>query len=107
MRHYSTLSMPANPDTPRFDAHGRERPAFVFDYPKQNAELNTLVEAFEQGNFRLVRKRAQSLAETSVDPEVKKAAIDLLGRTEPDPLIRLFLLVALLLFTFLAAWSYV
>ena len=94
-------------ETHRLDANGRERPAFVFDYPRHDPELNALVDAFELGNFLLVRKRATPLAESSGDPEVKRAALDLLRRTRPDPLVRLFLLVAVLLFTFLAAWSYV
>lgn len=87
------------------DKEGRERPRFIFTYPKE-PELNRLVGAFERGDFRAVREGATRLSETATDPAVKAAAQDLLQRIQPDPLVRWFWVVAVLVFTFLVAWSY-
>lgn len=95
------------PDLTRLDPDGRERPAFIFQYPRHDPQLNRLVDAFERGDFRLVGRGAKTLANTTADTEVQRAALDLLKRTQPHPLVRLFLLSAFLLFTFLVGWSYV
>ena len=61
-----------------------ERPAFARKYPPSK-ELERLVEAFELGNFALVRRRAPQLADESEDPAVQAAALDLRRRLDPAP----------------------
>lgn len=89
----------------RFDRDGRERPRFIFTYP-DDPELSQLTAAFERGDFRSVGAGAKVLAENATDPEVRAAARDLLLRIQPDPLVRMFWLVAVMVFTFLVVWSY-
>lgn len=93
----------AAPD--RLDRDGRERPAFIFSYP-DDPDLAKLTAAFERGDFRTVGHGAKSLAESATNPEVKAAARDLLLRIQPDPLVRSFWFIAVVVFTFLVAWSY-
>jgi hypothetical protein len=87
------------------DAQGMQRPAFVLDFP-EDPELDTLVRAFEAGNFALVRERAPRLAESSDRPEVKAAARELARRIEPDPLVKFLLGVAIALFVTVVAYIY-
>jgi hypothetical protein len=89
----------------RLDPQGRERPRFIFTYP-DDPELAKLTAAFERGDFRSVGIGAKELEKTATDPEVKAAARDLMLRIQPDPLVRWFWLVAVVVFTFLVAWSY-
>jgi hypothetical protein len=87
------------------DAQGMQRPAFVLDFP-EDPELDTLVRAFEAGNFALVRERAPRLAESSDRAEVKAAARELARRIEPDPLVKFLLGVAIALFVTVVAYIY-
>lgn len=77
------------------------RPAFADAYPRHD-ELDRLVEAFERGNFALVRTEAPTLASRSKDDDVRDAALDLLRRIQPDPaaIYLLLLGVALVLFVY-------
>ncbi len=88
------------------DADGRERPPFLLGFPR-DPELRELSAAFERGDFALVRKRALQLAESTQDQAVKAAALELLRRTQPDPLVQLLLLMAIGLFLFLVGWTYI
>lgn len=87
------------------DVDGRERPVFVTRYPR-DPRLDVLVAAFERGDFRRVKSGAAALLAESPSEEVGSAARDLLRRTRPHPLIGLFLMMALGLFTFFAFWVY-
>ena len=84
---------------------GRERPAFVLDYPS-DPELDRLVKAFELGNYAFVREHAPALAKKSENERVRAAAGELARRIEPDPLIKALLGMSLALFVVLALWAY-
>ena len=84
---------------------GESRLLFARSFP-DDPELNRLVAAFEAGDFATVRSDAPKLAERTDNAEVKKAALDLRRRIEPD-LLQLYLLgLTLLLLVFLTAWFY-
>ncbi len=79
---------------------------FARDYPN-DPELGHLVAAFESGDYQKVRLEAPKLAESTQDPLVRKAALDLRRRIEPDP-VQLYLLgLTLVLLVFLSAWFYI
>lgn len=89
----------------RLDAQGRERPTFLLAFP-HDPELDRLIAAFEAGNYRMVREEAPALAERAQDPAVRDAALELVRRIDPDPLMKYLLLVAVLLLGFLTTWAY-
>jgi len=93
------------PRGPALDAQGRERPPFLLEFPDDPA-LNPIVQAYERGDYRLVRHAAEQLAEESSRPEVRRAARELRRRIDPDPLAKYLLLVACGLFVFLVYWTY-
>jgi hypothetical protein len=79
------------------------RPSFASDFPA-SAELDALVDAFEAGNYALVRAEAPKLAKATEDEAIRAAANTLVDRTNPDPLaVRMLLLTAALLLI-LATW---
>lgn len=82
-----------------------EGPLFARTYPK-TPEVEALLAAFERGNYARVREEAPQLASRSSDPEVKRAAEDLLRRIEPDPVSKTLLAVAALLLVFFAYWYF-
>jgi hypothetical protein len=84
---------------------GRERPAFVLDYPR-DPELDRLVQAFELGNYAFVREHAPELAKKAGDSRVREAAAELTRRIEPDPLVKVLLAMSIALFLVLAFWAY-
>jgi hypothetical protein len=90
---------------PELDAQGRERPAFLLEFPNE-PELERLIAAFEAGNYAHVRKAAPALVEHSADPEVKAAARELLARIDPDPLVKFLLAVAIGLFVLVVLFTY-
>jgi hypothetical protein len=90
---------------PRLDARGMERPAFLLDFPEDPA-LEELIEAFEAGNYALVRARADDLARGTDREDVAAAALELRRRIEPDPLAGYLLLISALLLVFLVVWAY-
>lgn len=92
-------------DARAFDAEGRYRPRFVLDFPS-NADLDTLVDAFERGDFRSVNVGATALREKNQDPAIRAACEELLLRIRPDPLVKALLGISVLLFVALVAWSY-
>lgn len=82
-----------------------ERPAFARWFPP-DPELEELVAAFAAGDYRTVKAKAPLLAERTPDPRVRRAALELRDRIEPDPMqLYLFALAGLLL-VFLTFWFY-
>ncbi len=61
-----------------------KRPAFARSYPR-NPEIDRLLQAFEAGNYGLVRSEAGALAERTDDDASRDAALDLRRRIEPGP----------------------
>jgi hypothetical protein len=104
-RKKKTRSKKARPLRSELDAAGRERPAFVLDFP-EDPELEPLVAAFEAGNYAHVREHAPRLAASTERPEVKAAALELGRRIEPDPLVKFLLAVAIALFVVVVAYVY-
>lgn len=100
-------SRPASVDAAHGEAvgAGRRRLAFASRYPESD-ELDVLLDAFEAGNYELVRVRAPALAQRSDDPAVSRAARDLVSRLSPDPLAVRMLLGAGFLLLFLIYWFY-
>jgi hypothetical protein len=83
----------------------RAVPAFARAFP-EDPDLSRLLAAFEAGNYRIVRELAPKLAARTENSAVRKAALDLKRRTEPDP-VQLYLLgLTLVLLVFLTAWFY-
>jgi hypothetical protein len=83
-----------------------ERAAFLDGFPR-DPDLDALVEAFVSGNYGLVRSEAPRVAERTLDPRVKAAALELRQRIEPDPLARYILLASMALLLVLAVIAYV
>jgi hypothetical protein len=84
----------------------REMPAFAEKYP-DDPQLRALVEAFERGQYKLVREQAPKLAQATDNPLVAKAAHDLRRRLDPDPLSVKMLIGAAALLVLLSVWAYV
>jgi hypothetical protein len=84
---------------------GDTRPLFARGYPR-DAALDALVGAFVRGDFGRVRRDAPPVILDGSSPEVRAAAEDVLARTRPDPLSRVFfaLTAALLLFLSVYWW---
>jgi hypothetical protein len=79
-------------------------PAFARGFPR-HAELDSLVEAFANGDYLTVRTRAPKLAASpDVPVEVKRAAELLRARVEPDKTARTFFALAAALLVFLTVW---
>ena len=92
-------------DDPGKSLPRESRLLFTRSFP-DDPELNRLVSAFEAGNFATVRTDAPKLALQTDNAEVKKAALDLRRRIDPDPLQLYMLGLTLLLLVFLTAWFY-
>ncbi|MEN9580511.1 MAG: hypothetical protein RJA70_3520 [Pseudomonadota bacterium] len=90
---------------PRFDAAGRERPAFLLGFPA-DSELDTLVAAYERGDFLFVRENAARVINDATNEHVKRAANELRRRIDPDPLVVTMLSLAGALLLFLIVWAY-
>jgi len=82
-----------------------QRPAFAKDYPT-NATIDTLLEAFEKGNYAYVRSTSEKIIASSDDAEEKMAAKELLLRLRPDPLAVKLLLGAICLLFLLTVWTF-
>jgi hypothetical protein len=89
----------------RLDAAGKERPRFLLSFP-DDPQLERLIEAFERGDYALVRREARRVAKRARDPEVRAAARELRRRIDPDPLAVYLLLAAVALLLFLIVWAY-
>ncbi len=92
-------------ERPRLDAKGIERPAFLLRFP-EDPELEPVIAAFEAGNYAHVRAAAQKLSEQGRTPELRRAADELLRRIDPDPLMKVFLAVAIALLLVVVAYGY-
>jgi hypothetical protein len=92
-------------ERPHLNALGEERPAFLLRFP-HDPELEPLMAAFEEGNFAKVRREAPLLARRTRDEAVRRAAIELRRRIDPDPLLVVLLVFAISLLFFLVAWIY-
>lgn len=92
----------AEPDAPD-EAQEDGRPAFARGYPRDGA-LDALVDAFERGDYARVRSDAPALARTTKDEEIRRAARDLRGRVDPDPLAVYLVAGALALLVVLAGY---
>jgi hypothetical protein len=90
---------------PALDSNGMERPKFLLDYPADPG-LDRLIAAFESGNYALVRREAEGVANAATDPAVRDAARELRRRIEPDPLAKYLLAIAVLLLVYLVVWAY-
>jgi hypothetical protein len=93
------------PARARRNALGEERPAFMLEFP-HDPELEELMQAFELGDFATVRAKAEPLAKRTNSEAVRRAALELRRRIDPDPLIVLLLGLSIALFVFIAAWVY-
>ena len=78
---------------------------FTRSFP-DDPELKRLVAAFESGDYYTVRTGAPALAERTADADVRKAALELRRRIEPDPAQLYLLGLTLALLVFLVAWFY-
>lgn len=87
---------------PRPDA-GPRRPAFAIDFPRV-PELDALVAAFVEGDFKRVREDAPRLVESASDEDVKRAARLLRARIEPDRVAVGLVVLSALLLVFLSSW---
>lgn len=81
------------------------RARFLADLP-DDPELRRLGEAFERGNYALVREEGRRLVASATDEAVRKAAEDLLRRLEPDPLMKYLLALSVLLLVVVTAFVY-
>jgi len=90
---------------PARDAQGRDRPTFVLDFPRDPA-LDRLVTAFERGDYRTVRREAPRVARDAASPAVRRAALELRRRIDPDPVAVALLGIAVALLAFLVVWTY-
>ncbi len=98
--HDGPESAPPDPPAPEDE----ERiPAFARSFPR-DAELDTLVAAFEAGDYARVRREAPALARRTEDDAVRRAARELRRRLDPDPGAVYMLLAAATLLVFLAGW---
>ena len=78
---------------------------FTRSFP-DDPELARLVEAFDAGDYHSVRVGAPALAERTKDEAVRRAALDLRRRIEPDPAQLYLLGLTLALLVFLVVWFY-
>lgn len=101
----SSAGKPSPPRRSPLDACGERRAEFLLDFPR-DPSLEPVIEAFELGNFAAVRRLAPELSTEHAEPNVRRAALELLARTRPDPLLVLLLGAAVALFAFLSAWAY-
>jgi hypothetical protein len=93
------------PPRARQNAAGEDRPAFLLNFPA-DPQLERLILAFEAGDFAQVRAQAPQLVASTTDDAVRRAALELRRRTDPDPLLLVLLGLCVVLFVFLVAWVY-
>jgi hypothetical protein len=82
-----------------------DKPPFLEVYPS-DPELDRLVDAFERGNFALVRERGPRLAETSRSEDVRRAALDIVSRTHPPAAALVLLGLAMMLLVLLSFYYF-
>jgi len=64
------------------------------------------VAAFERGDFRWVRREAPRIARDAASPAVRRAALEVRRRIDPDPVAVALLGIAVALLAFLVVWTY-
>jgi hypothetical protein len=79
------------------------RPGFAAHFPR-DPELDDLVRAFSDGNYRRVREEASALAARTEDPSRKRAALELRERIDPPPAGVVLLVLATVLLVLLAGY---
>ena len=79
------------------------RPKFARSFPK-DPTLDSLLDAFVAGDYARVRKDAPSLAASTEDDDVRRAALELRRRIDPDPLSLVLVGLAALLLLLLAGY---
>ncbi|WP_437913749.1 hypothetical protein WME73_46175 [Sorangium sp. So ce302] len=70
----------------------------------RDPEIERLEQAFERGDYALVRAEAGRLVKEAERDELRRAARALLRRIDPDPLAVVLLVAAMALLAFLALW---
>lgn len=105
--HAEQAAEPRAPAAAPSGADGRETELepFLQGFPS-TPELDRLVSAFRSGNYALVRREAPALAQSTVDPRVAQAALELRRRIDPDPLARYILFVSVGLLVMLVLVAY-
>jgi hypothetical protein len=78
-------------------------PSFAREFPRHD-ELDRLVAAFANGDYRAVNEGAVKLVASAEDDAVKAAARTLAERTRPDPASRTLFLVTGALLALLTGW---
>ena len=101
----SERGAPSPPGRPRLNTLGEERPSFLLEFP-DDPELERLIAAFEDGDFARIRREAPALAQRTHDEGVRRAALELRRRIDPDPLLLVLLGLSLALFAVIVAWVY-
>jgi hypothetical protein len=81
-----------------------DRPKFARGFPEGVPELDALVAAFADGDYRRVRDEAPKLAARTEDEAVRRAATELAVHTKSDPAIVWLIALTGVLLVFLAAW---
>ncbi len=89
----------------RKDVWAAEQPAFLESLP-ESPELAPLVRAFVRGDYATIRREAPQVAERAQDPAVRDAALELVNRIRPDPLVRYVLGATAVLLLLLIFWTY-
>jgi hypothetical protein len=77
---------------------------FAEAFPEGVPELDALVAAFAEGDYRRVREEAPKLAAKSDDEAVRRAAEVLVQRTRPEPAIVWLVGLTAALLVFLSLW---
>lgn len=78
----------------------------MLDFPF-DPELEELMLAFEGGDFAKVRAEAEPLARRTSDAAVRRAALELRRRIDPDPLLVILLALAVAVFAVVLVSIYV
>lgn len=91
------------PPEPARDESSWGFPRFAKEFPR-HPELDALVAAFANGDYRTVREGAPKLAKSTDDEAVKRAAEELAARIEPDPGAKILFGVTAALLLFLTIW---
>ena len=78
-------------------------PPFAQGFPK-GPEVDALLQAFNDGDYRQVQTLARQTLRESKDPAVRDAANVLLNRLRPDPIAVVAIVVTALLLLFLTLW---
>ncbi|MGK4008637.1 hypothetical protein WMF31_38875 [Sorangium sp. So ce1036] len=88
----------------RRDAEAASPPPEGVPARPRDPALERVQQAFERGDYALVRAEAGRLAREAERADVRRAARELLRRIDPDPLAVILLLAAVALLAFLSLW---